>query len=283
MGLAAVTMYKNHSRINTMRQLRVEQGTEISLHPIRGNTIYGHVHMAKTGGTNLNGMLALNYERVCGHKGNSFDAYLSNERVRNGGDWRRAKDSYNKWYGPMYSRNRVPLDTQLEIGFEDCDFISEEVNWEFWYKFKSFHDMSLELHVPCRDPIGHLLSQCNHQELTFNCDADNMNDEVEKCLMSPNRFSMQLVRQFNVKCYDYDEQFTGYMEYITSKLDTKRIQSEYISRINNRVRERVNECIWERAKIKHKVLEILLNHDYYRFCDKCLKSSNNLLRLGNTA
>ncbi len=30
--------------------------------------IYGHVHMAKTGGTELNGLLAMGYERVCGHK-----------------------------------------------------------------------------------------------------------------------------------------------------------------------------------------------------------------------
>ena len=33
------------------------------------NIIYGHVHMAKTGGTNVNGILANKFERVCGHKG----------------------------------------------------------------------------------------------------------------------------------------------------------------------------------------------------------------------
>ena len=33
------------------------------------NLIYCHVHIAKTGGTALNGILANKYERVCGNKG----------------------------------------------------------------------------------------------------------------------------------------------------------------------------------------------------------------------
>jgi len=35
----------------------------------KNNTIYGHIHFAKTGGTSLNGMLANKFERICGHKG----------------------------------------------------------------------------------------------------------------------------------------------------------------------------------------------------------------------
>ena len=31
--------------------------------------IFGHVHMAKTAGSEINGELAAHYERVCGHKG----------------------------------------------------------------------------------------------------------------------------------------------------------------------------------------------------------------------
>ena len=36
----------------------------------KNDIIYGHVHVAKTGGTSLNGMLANKFERVCGNKGN---------------------------------------------------------------------------------------------------------------------------------------------------------------------------------------------------------------------
>ncbi len=36
---------------------------------IRYEKIIGHVHMATTAGTEINGELAAHYERVCGHKG----------------------------------------------------------------------------------------------------------------------------------------------------------------------------------------------------------------------
>jgi len=36
--------------------------------------LYGHVHMAKTGGTSLNGIIANKFDHVCGHKGYSYDA-----------------------------------------------------------------------------------------------------------------------------------------------------------------------------------------------------------------
>lgn len=39
-----------------------------SLHH-RPNLMYGHVHMAKTGGSSVNGILANKFERVCGNKG----------------------------------------------------------------------------------------------------------------------------------------------------------------------------------------------------------------------
>ncbi len=35
----------------------------------RYDKIIGHLHMAKTAGTEINGELAAHYERVCGHKG----------------------------------------------------------------------------------------------------------------------------------------------------------------------------------------------------------------------
>lgn len=36
---------------------------------VHNDKIFGHIHMAKTAGTELNGILAARYERVCGHKG----------------------------------------------------------------------------------------------------------------------------------------------------------------------------------------------------------------------
>ena len=42
--------------------------------------LYVHIHMAKTAGSFVNGALALKYERVCGKKGYSYDAYQANLR-----------------------------------------------------------------------------------------------------------------------------------------------------------------------------------------------------------
>ena len=36
---------------------------------VRYDKMFGHVHMAKTAGSEINGELAAHYERVCGHKG----------------------------------------------------------------------------------------------------------------------------------------------------------------------------------------------------------------------
>merc|ERR1711957_994852 len=49
----------------------------------RPNTVtYGLLHMQKTGGTTINGELAMHYERVCGNKGYSHDYYSSNKKIR---------------------------------------------------------------------------------------------------------------------------------------------------------------------------------------------------------
>ena len=54
--------------------------------PNDNNVVYGHIHIMKTGGTSLNGILATKYERICGHKGYSYDAILQNERVQSQGN-----------------------------------------------------------------------------------------------------------------------------------------------------------------------------------------------------
>lgn len=71
--------------------------------------IFGHFHMAKTGGTDLNGELALRFERVCGNKGYSYDAFQANLRFNNSAShklWRQ-HDSISKLY-QNFNRGRVP-------------------------------------------------------------------------------------------------------------------------------------------------------------------------------
>ena len=126
--------------------------------------MYGHVHMAKTGGTSLNGVLANTYERVCGHKGYSYDAYSSNER---------AKAHPEKINMNRYGRDRVQVNIMQDIGYKNCDYVSQELDWMWWNRFgnRKFHNISMELHVPCRDPIDHLMSQCGELKRKLDCDA----------------------------------------------------------------------------------------------------------------
>lgn len=71
------------SLLNTNATTVTEKGVPSKpreyVHP---NIIYGHVHIAKTGGTSLNGILANKFERVCGNKGITYSAYASNELAK---------------------------------------------------------------------------------------------------------------------------------------------------------------------------------------------------------
>ena len=266
----------------TSRKTNSHEGTDAS--PSSQNSyrhtdvIYGHVHMAKTGGTYLNGFLANNYERVCGHKGYSYDAYQANERF--------IKDPVaNKMRGDRYTRDRVDYGIIREIGFEDCDYISNERPSKFWIQFNNFHNTTMELHLPCRNPIDHLMSQCNYQGLDFNC-QQNMTDKkftknVQRCLVMMNRYNDTLknLKNINLKCYNFRQQFTGYIDYISSKLQPRRFVSKYKQRETNRPRVKEKECIWKDEGLMQRVRDYLVNNvDYYRHCDQCIGSDDDLTK-----
>jgi hypothetical protein len=210
------------------------------------NKIYGHVHIAKTAGTSLNGMLANKYERVCGHKGYSHNAYQANERakvkVMTGV---HTSVAGNATYGP----DRVNDKDMVDMGSEDCDWISHETDWRFWannFGHGHFHDMEMELHVPCRDPIDHLMSMCNHQRslgrikdvgLSWCNDPgdERFTKAIDACIVHvKERFDFELGVHFHLKCYKYEKQFSTYMNIMGRKLQKRRIISEpYIPRESN--------------------------------------------------
>jgi hypothetical protein len=236
--------------------------------------LMGHIHMAKTGGTSLNGMLANKFERVCGHKGYSYDAYQANERFK----------KLNTTMLTNSRRDRVPPNTMTEIGFEDCDFISQELPANFWFQFDDFHDTPMELHLPCRDPIDHLMSQCNYGHKQLNCNGtdEELIKSVKSCFVHHNRFSIELAnrKKTTLKCYDFRQQFTTYMDYVSEKLQQRRFVSEYKQRKTNKDRIKENECIWERKDLMVRVESYLVdNVGYYQFCKQCLGSADDISRL----
>mmetsp|Transcript_16393 Transcript_16393/g.35437 ORF Transcript_16393/g.35437 Transcript_16393/m.35437 type:complete len:297 (-) Transcript_16393:47-937(-) len=252
---------------------------------VRPDVLFGHVHMAKTGGTSLNAILANKYERICGHKGYSYDAYRENERFKKmKNEGKRVVNSEMEG-----TRSRVSYRIMEDIGFEDCDYISHEIDYNYWiraYGDDKFHNIPMELHVPCRDPIDHLLSQCNYKHEKLDCGAtsdENFINSINQCLLyvhgKGTRYHHDLVDHFDVKCFDFKRQFTDYIDYISNYLQPRRLESSpVIQKEENEPRNKTNECIWENPELLENARKYLLeNVHYYAFCEQCMGSERDLL------
>jgi hypothetical protein len=151
----------NPSTINTthtddlspMRNMNSKNTSDPLLAPgryVHPNKIYGTIHIAKTGGTSLNGILANKFERVCGHKGYTYDAYRSNEKVK------QKPESINM---NKFSRDRVKYGTMEEIGYENCDYVSHETTYKWWinrfmvYPWNCTFRVGIGLIISCHSAI----------------------------------------------------------------------------------------------------------------------------------
>lgn len=234
------------------------------------NVIYGHVHIAKTGGTSLNGMLANRFERVCGNKGNSFNAYVTNK-----------EEKHKTEIGQVAKSTDVRNSPKLN-GFEDCDYVSMETNWKFWLKDERFHSIPRELHVPCRDPIDHLLSQCHFKGEYLKCDASSDEEffrSIDDCVIDMNlRFDTALLDKCDVHCFDFNNQFTTYVEYMADKLQPRRlVSSPFERRYSDTPRNKTEECIWVSPKLMEKAeMYLLETFNYYQFCGSCIGSEKEI-------
>ena len=268
--------------------------------PTRGHTasnhsdvIYGHVHIVKTAGTTINGMLASGYDNVCGSKGYSLDYYEYNERVRNSTDHDVRKvtmDSISNQTNnnPMMNRGRVPFDIIQEIGFQNCDYMSLEHSWEIWPQLRQSlpKRFKLELHVPCHDPLDHLMSMCLYRNWDFDCRSNDLEAEIEACVFGMDRFSLQLETLPNVelKCFS-PIPVEPYIQYMQPFLQARRIPAVYVHRDSDGAggpRDEIikgEECLGWYPHIADQVQTMLLEkYDYYHWCDECLGlSANDLL------
>ena len=294
--------------------------------------VYGHLHYAKTAGTTINGVLAAKYERVCGHKGYSYDAYQFNKRTLDqikqaqtqSGDNRTSQRVNVEMVGHGdviqrlhrdYNRGRVPPAIMDEIGFENCDYISLEVKWRKWLPFIADDKPwdVLELHVPCRDPLPHITSQCNFNGLLFDCNATNLQTSIDQCLVKPNRFSAELLEyhrkgmavrarqnspnttatavgtttattpqsttRLEMKCFD-SRLVQRYLVHMGQILQPKRVPATYIHRESNPPHDKSKECLLrpENQEIAQKVEQLMLKKlPYYEWCQKCLLDPNRNL------
>mmetsp|Transcript_5694 Transcript_5694/g.12408 ORF Transcript_5694/g.12408 Transcript_5694/m.12408 type:complete len:372 (-) Transcript_5694:501-1616(-) len=273
---------------------------------VNDDIVYGHVHIAKTAGSEINGLLATRYERVCGNKGNSYDYYQTNARYEEA----RKRNCTTAWgciqdaatlSGEHLGDNRGRLSRRWmdEVGYEDCDYISmEHKGTLFWEKeFMELGGPALkkELHIPCRaDPVDHLLSKCNHGERRILCSRfrrttttqteEMIKQLIKSCGANEGRFNNRLLDlrpAVAVKCFTAIP-VEPYMQYMSDKLQTRRIQFNYVHRDTGpRVRNKANECLWQDPALWAKIKEVLVREvNYFSFCQQCLGSEEDLLHEG---
>jgi len=248
--------------------------------------IYGLVHMAKTGGTTINGLMAMKYERVCGNKGYSYDAYQANERFKKSpaeSSRYNANDLISKvGHDHMHNRGQIPPPIVSMVGFEDCDYIAQEIWASGWQKHLKHLNRPIELHVPCRDPIDHIMSMCNYWHKKIDCSVSNeeLRVQVDRCLAFVNRFSPDMAssRNFSMKCFSSPSKIDDYIKYMDKRLQMKEVQTEYAARATNVQRDKKKECIWGEDDVRNRIEEILMNHPggYFKFCKSCIGSRNDL-------
>mmetsp|Transcript_793 Transcript_793/g.1502 ORF Transcript_793/g.1502 Transcript_793/m.1502 type:complete len:332 (-) Transcript_793:22-1017(-) len=260
---------------------------------IRPDTIYGLLHIAKTAGTEINGELASHFERVCGNKGWSYDYHQHNKRVKKFAD--RNPDYLNSVstginYGDAVSRtwtkgpNRgsVPDHFMDEVGWEDCDYVAQEMESKRWHKFS--RRGKLELHVPCREPLAHLQSQCNgwRRPIKFKCDDPNdIERQIDSCAIKIDyRFRNEDLKfdpNITLKCFDPMPP-SRYRDYMGNILQRKRIESTYFHRPTNQNRNKSKECIWSAGEeFQSRTRQLMIQkYEYYQFCDECMGTENEL-------
>jgi len=266
-----------------------------------GTTIYGLIHIAKTGGSNTNGLLASKYDNVCGNKGHSFNSFVVQKDRKDKKDQEQQRSKKPKQREMLKAWNSVKIDeSKNAIGFENCDYIALENRHSAWVKdvfdhmdFKA-RNFTLELHLPCRDSLEHAMSQCNHLKRKFKCpDADGgenlaIEKEVRKCVKPLNtraRFNPKLKEergdQIQIRCFQPFPSLDAYVDYMGNYLRRRKIEVEYVNMPTNKNRTKTKECIWDQSKeYQDTVREIIRKLDktgYYEFCDSCIGSSDELM------
>lgn len=244
---------------------------------VRPHKLFGLVRMHMSGDTEINRKLALQYERVCGNSAYSVDAVFTNERT---GEYQSHSehDVVSQLYGAGHDRGRVPDEWMLDMGFDDCDYIAWQTDYQEWDSFGT-KELPMELHVPCPDALGHLMEQCHHIGKTFHCGTD-VGAEVDKCLHESidHRFKEDLSLNYHttMKCFD-PSSADLYVNFMGTILQPRRTQVPYTHH-GLSPRDESKECIWNQPQVyKNEVLRVMQEKtDYYTFCSKCMGSKDEL-------
>jgi len=224
--------------------------------------LFGHAHMAKTAGSEINTVLASRYERVCGNKASSA------------------------WVGEQIRRSRKHPSSEImyisshKLGYDDCDYISMEDRANRWNSLAATMG-PMEIHIPCRDMVEHVLSQCNFLDRTFHCyeNITRLHEQVDACLIQMYRFpaAHPIIPNVTFKCFN-PIPVQAYVEYMGQFLQKRKRPVPYHHFEMNRPRNKSIECLQTNALAQARVRKYLLQtQPYYRYCEACIGSEDDLL------
>ena len=147
-------------------------------------------------------------------------------------------DLISKHYGG--NRGKVPNAFMNEVGYEDCDYIAREGGASLWKHYTK--KWKMELHVPCRDPLSHLMSQWNYRHKSFKCvnSTGGVREEINTCMVFVHRFTNEAFDSdpnVTLKCFNPVPP-SKYVNYMGTILQLKRLESKYMQHETNKPRDK---------------------------------------------
>ena len=160
------------------------------------------------------------------------------------------------------------------------------------------------MHIPCREPLAHLMSQINMNkghETFFDCtlEGDALVEQVRHNV-GVSRFRTEWYQHMpndnnniTMRCFDPmpPQRYVDWMgrQSITTGtgggggLQHKRVQNEYVHRSSNSPRDKKHECIWSQPlEYQQRVRDIMAQvAPYYAYCRNCMGTESELPLLGD--
>jgi len=228
--------------------------------------IFFHVHIAKTAGSTVNRVVARRYYGVCGHKGYSFSQNLE-DTLRNTTDAR--------FQG--FGLDRVHPSRMNSWGFHNCALISDERAADTFMKMvrlDTFQNVTKTGIIPCREPVDHLLSQCNmrHTNITNLVSSKSSCPEIiSNCSLAWDRYDDSLLNVFDrIILFRYDD-FGPLIARLDRTMPRRVIElAQTYNYMTNRPRNTAYEKLGMSCPISTMREHLMRSWSYYRLCDNVL-------------
>lgn len=184
-----------------------------------------------------------------------------------------------------YSWDRVHPARMSSWGFHNCNLISDETGWEKWNAtLKPFEKINRVSLIPCRKPVDHFKSMCNHMGINVNelfkdITQENACSRASKCLLGTDRFALEMLRSFDVVALfhfsAFDDVFDLLDQYLPKRVLPLASNEIYVT---NTKRKKETEIL---GSCSEEELDRFLRRSwsYYAFCDRLVDKNITVLSL----